>query len=75
MKELRFNGDHQIDENGLSNQDEASADIIIKKITISNECYVNKGFTDSNSLKEESSNKVHFKLDNYTLITCYFFKL
>ncbi|CAH1733221.1 unnamed protein product [Aphis gossypii] len=58
VKELRFNGDHQIDENGLSDQDEAPADIIIKKITISDECYVNKGFTDSNSLKEESSNKI-----------------
>lgn len=58
MKELRFNDDYQIDENGLSDQDASPADIIIRKITISDECYVNKGFTDSNSLKEESSNKV-----------------
>jgi len=58
VKELRFNGDHEIDENGLSDQDSEPADNISRKITISDECYVNKRFTDSNSLKEELSNKV-----------------
>jgi len=58
VKELRFNGDNENYENGLSDQGASSADDIMRKTTMSDECYVNKGFNDSNSLKEELSNKV-----------------
>ncbi|XP_025196070.1 uncharacterized protein LOC112595171 isoform X2 [Melanaphis sacchari] len=57
VKELRFNGDHQNHENGLSDQSASLADDK-GKTTMSDECYVNKGFNDSNSLKEEFSNKI-----------------
>ncbi|XP_026818578.1 uncharacterized protein LOC113557320 isoform X1 [Rhopalosiphum maidis] len=58
VKELRFNGENENYENGLSDQGASSADEIMRKTTMSDECYVNKGFNDSNSLKEELSNKI-----------------
>ncbi|XP_001949724.1 uncharacterized protein LOC100162409 isoform X1 [Acyrthosiphon pisum] len=56
-KELRFYDDHQNDGNGLSDQG-TSTDNVLGKTAMNDECYVNKGFNDSNSLKEESSNKI-----------------
>jgi len=66
VKELRFNDDHQTDGNGLSDQGTSTANVM-EKNAMNDECYVNKGFNDSNSLKEESSNKVR---SNLTII-CY----
>jgi len=61
VKELRFCDDHQNDENGLSDQGTSTA-IFMGKTAMNDECYVNKGFNDSNSLKEESSNTVRLNL-------------
>lgn len=55
MKELRFSTD-QNEDYGLSDQD--TADVIKDKEECSDAGYVNKGFNDSSSSKEELSNKV-----------------
>ncbi|XP_060859394.1 uncharacterized protein LOC132936654 isoform X2 [Metopolophium dirhodum] len=57
VKELRFYDDHQNDGNGLSDQGTSTA-YVMGKATMNDECYVNKGFNDSNSLKEESCDKI-----------------
>lgn len=66
MKELRFYDDQQNDGNGLSDQGSSTANVM-GKTAMNDECYVNKGFSDSSSLKEESSNKVRSNL----IIICY----
>jgi len=66
VKELRFYDDQQNDGNGLSDQSTSTADVM-GKTAMNDECYVNKGFNDSNSLKEELSNKVWSNLT----IMCY----
>ncbi|XP_022177177.1 uncharacterized protein LOC111038408 isoform X2 [Myzus persicae] len=57
VKELCFYDDHQNNGNGLSDQGKSTADFN-GETTINDDCYVNKGFNDSNSLKEEFSNKI-----------------
>ncbi|KAL4154492.1 hypothetical protein QTP88_000355 [Uroleucon formosanum] len=57
VKELRFYDDHQNDGNELWHQGTSTANVK-GNIAMNDECYVNKGFNDSNSLKEESFNKI-----------------
>lgn len=71
MKELCFYDDHQNNGNGLSDQGKSTADFN-GETTINDDCYVNKGFNDSNSLKEEFSNKV---LSNLTTIIYLYYNI
>jgi len=57
VKELRVYDDQQDDGNWISEQGTSTADVM-GKITMNDECYVNKGFNDSNSLQEELSDEV-----------------